>query len=96
GYDGKACIHPTQIEIIHEVFNPSKEEIEYAVKVKNAIEVAKAKGSGVIALGSKMIDRPIVIRAEKILARAEAAEIHVPTIKEIEGSSAEVQNGGGE
>ncbi|MFO8051672.1 MAG: CoA ester lyase [Thermoplasmatota archaeon] len=86
GFDGKACIHPTQIEIIHECFNPTREEIDYSVKVKNAIKEAKEKGSGVIALGRKMIDRPIVIRAEKILARAEAADLYIPTIKEIEGS----------
>ena len=83
GYDGKACIHPSQIEVIHDAFNPSQEEIEYSVKVKHAIGEAKTKGSGVIALGKKMIDRPIVLRAEKILARAEAADINIPTYEEL-------------
>jgi citrate lyase subunit beta/citryl-CoA lyase len=95
GYDGKACIHPSQIEVIHEVFNPSEQEIAYSVKVKNAIEEAKSRGSGVVALGRKMIDRPIVIRAEKILARAEAADIHIPTIDEVKKAEEEKQAGGG-
>jgi len=83
GYDGKACIHPSQIEVIHEVFNPTQEEIEYSVRVKHAIDEAKEHGSGVIALGKKMIDRPIAIRAEKVLARASAADIPIPTWESI-------------
>ncbi len=83
GYDGKACIHPSQIEVIHDAFNPRPEEIVHAVKVMNAIQEAKERGSGVIALGSKMVDRPIVLRAEKVLSRARAAELPVPTIEEI-------------
>ncbi|MGA1873144.1 MAG: HpcH/HpaI aldolase/citrate lyase family protein [Thermoplasmatota archaeon] len=83
GYDGKACIHPSQIEVIHEAFNPNQDEIVHSVKVMNALEEAKKKGSGVIALGSKMIDRPIVLRAQKVLARAHSAELPVPTIEEI-------------
>lgn len=73
GYDGKAAIHPSQIEVIHRAFTPTEEEIEYARKVINALEAAKREGSGVAALGSKMIDRPIVKRAERILERARAA-----------------------
>ncbi len=84
GFDGKACIHPSQIEIIHDVFNPTKEEIIYAVRVKKAIQIAKEKGWGVIALGKKMVDRPIVLKAEKILAMAEAAELDIPSPEEVE------------
>lgn len=84
GFDGKACIHPSQIEIMHEVFNPTEDEIKYAVRVKKAIKDAKEKGSGVIALGKKMVDRPIVLKAEKILALAEAAELDIPTFEEVE------------
>ncbi len=84
GFDGKACIHPSQIEVIHDVFDPSEDEIKYAVRVMKAIEDAKEKGSGVIALGKKMVDRPIVLKAEKILALAEAAELPVPTFDEVE------------
>lgn len=84
GYDGKACIHPSQIEIIHEVFNPTPDEIRYAVRVKKAIEGAKDKGSGVISLGSKMVDRPIVLKADRILQKADAAELDIPTFEEVE------------
>ncbi|MCD6110565.1 MAG: HpcH/HpaI aldolase/citrate lyase family protein [Thermoplasmata archaeon] len=73
GYDGKAAIHPSQIEVIHRAFTPTEEEIEYARRVIEALETAKKEGSGVAALGSKMIDRPIVKRAERILERAKAA-----------------------
>ncbi len=83
GYDGKAAIHPNQIEVIHSVFNPTPEQIRYAVKVQMAIEEAKKKGSGVIALGAKMIDRPVVLKAEKILETARAAEIPIPTPAEV-------------
>jgi citrate lyase subunit beta/citryl-CoA lyase len=100
GYDGKACIHPSQIEVIHNVFNPRPEEIEYAVKVMHAIDVAKQHSSGVIALGSKMVDRPVVLRAEKMLARAEAAELPIPTWEDIETADASNKgkkgSGGGE
>lgn len=89
GFDGKACIHPSQVEVIHEVFNPTPEEIRYAVRVKKAMEEAKLKGSGVIAIGRKMVDRPIMLKAERILALAEAAELPVPTFQELE-------EGGGE
>ncbi len=94
GYDGKACVHPSQIEVIHQAFNPTPQEIAYSVKVKNAIKEAKHKGSGVISLGRKMIDRPIVIRAEKILARAQAADLSIPTYEEVLKGEEEKKVGG--
>jgi citrate lyase subunit beta/citryl-CoA lyase len=72
GFEGKGVIHPGQIEPIHNVFAPTSERIEYAQKVVAAIEKARAKGSGVAALGSKMIDAPIEARARKTLKLAEA------------------------
>jgi citrate lyase subunit beta/citryl-CoA lyase len=72
GFEGKGVIHPGQIEPIHNVFAPTAERIEYAQKVVAAIEKARAKGSGVASLGSKMIDAPIEARARKILGLAEA------------------------
>jgi citrate lyase subunit beta/citryl-CoA lyase len=72
GFEGKGVIHPGQIESIHNVFAPTAERIEYARKVIEAIEAARARGSGVAALGSKMIDAPIEARARKILGLAEA------------------------
>jgi citrate lyase subunit beta/citryl-CoA lyase len=72
GFEGKGVIHPGQIEPIHNVFAPTAERIDYAKKIVAAIESARAKGSGVAALGSKMIDAPIEARARKILSLAEA------------------------
>jgi citrate lyase subunit beta/citryl-CoA lyase len=72
GFEGKGVIHPGQIEAIHGVFAPTAERIEYARKVVAALDAARAKGSGVASLGSKMIDAPIEARARKILGLAEA------------------------
>jgi len=71
GFDGKGCIHPRQIDIIHSAFAPTAREIERAREIVNAAEEARKKGSGVVSLGSKMIDAPVVIRAERILRLAE-------------------------
>jgi len=70
GFDGKGCIHPRQIRIIHQALAPTAEEIDYAQRVVNAFEEAKRNGSGVIALGSKMIDAPVVKRAHHLLLLA--------------------------
>ncbi len=63
GFDGKGCIHPRQIQVIHEAFAPTDAEIDRAKKVVLAFENAQAKGLGVVSLGSKMIDPPVVKRA---------------------------------
>lgn len=73
GFDGKSVINPRQIPIVNSVFAPSESEIENALNVIRAIEEAEEKGSGVIALNGKMIDKPIVERAERVLNLAEAA-----------------------
>ena len=64
GFDGMGCIHPRQIRVIHENFAPAEAEIEKAKKIFLAFEDAKAKGLGVVSLGSKMIDAPVVKRAQ--------------------------------
>jgi len=86
GFEGKGVIHPGQIEPIHTVFAPAAERIEYAQKVVAAIEKARARGSGVAALGSKMIDAPIEARARKILGLAEALGLIKTTKKEGDGA----------
>ncbi|TSA25775.1 MAG: citrate lyase ACP [Bacteroidetes bacterium] len=63
GFDGMGCIHPRQIQVILDAFAPSVEEIEKAKKIVVAFHEAEAKGLGVVALGSKMIDPPVVKRA---------------------------------
>jgi citrate lyase subunit beta / citryl-CoA lyase len=78
GFDGRAAVHPAQIEIIHEVFTPTERELQYAVNVKQAAEEARRQGSGVAVVNGKMIDKPIIQRAEKILKISELLDIPVP------------------
>lgn len=70
GFDGKGCIHPRQIKPIHEEFAPSAAEIEKAEKIVAAFKEAEKKGLGVVSLGSKMIDPPVVKRALKTVKLA--------------------------
>jgi len=70
GFEGMGCIHPGQIHVIHEAFAPSQIEIDKALKVVAAFEDAQQKGLGVVSLGSKMIDPPVVERARKLVGRA--------------------------
>ncbi len=70
GFEGMGCLHPLQIPVIHEAFAPTAKEIERALKIVAAYEDARARGLGVVSLGSKMIDPPIVNRALKLVARA--------------------------
>ena len=70
GFEGKGCIHPGQIRTVHNGFAPSDKEIQRAKKIKLAINQARKKGSGVVSLGTKMIDPPVVKRAERILRLA--------------------------
>jgi citrate lyase subunit beta/citryl-CoA lyase len=63
GFEGKGCIHPRQIQVVHEAFAPTEVEITKAQKIVAAFEDAKSKGLGVVSIGSKMIDAPVVKRA---------------------------------
>ena len=63
GFDGMGCIHPRQIIVIHETFVPTPDEIEKAKKIVFAFHRAQEQGLGVVALGTKMIDPPVVKRA---------------------------------
>jgi len=65
GFDGKGCIHPRQIKIIHDTFAPAQAEIEKAKRIVLAFEQAQKEGKGVVSLGTKMIDPPVVKRALK-------------------------------
>lgn len=60
GFDGMGCIHPRQIAVIHEAFAPTPTEIDKAKKIVLAFDDATAKGLGVVSLGTKMIDPPVV------------------------------------
>jgi citrate lyase subunit beta/citryl-CoA lyase len=63
GFDGMGCIHPRQIRVIHDNFAPSKEETDKAKKIVFAYHKAVEQGLGVVSLGTKMIDPPVVKRA---------------------------------
>jgi citrate lyase subunit beta/citryl-CoA lyase len=67
GFEGMGCIHPRQIKVIHESFAPETDEIDKAKKIVNAFIDATEKGLGVVSLGTKMIDPPVVKRAEKTI-----------------------------
>jgi len=70
GFEGMGCIHPRQVPVIHAAFAPTEAEIDKAQKIVNAFIEAEEKGLGVVALGSKMIDPPVVKRAQKTIAMA--------------------------
>ncbi len=71
GFDGKGAIHPAQIGPLHAVFSPSEKELEEARKVVAAAEDAERRGIGAIAIGGKMIDRPVLERARRALFLAD-------------------------
>jgi citrate lyase subunit beta/citryl-CoA lyase len=71
GFEGKGCIHPRQIPIVHEYFAPTTDELEKARDIVNAYEEAEKQGLGVVSLGSKMIDAPVVKRAQRTIQLAE-------------------------
>jgi len=74
GFRGSACIHPNHVKILNEEFGPKPEEIEWAHRVIDVYEKAKAEGRASVQLDGKMIDIPIVIRAERVLAEAKRIE----------------------
>lgn len=75
GFDGKSIINPRQIAPVVEIYTPTQKEIEKSLAIMDAIEEANKKGSGVLSLNGKMIDRPIVLRAQRVLDLARAAKV---------------------
>lgn len=71
GFSGMGCLHPRQIEVIHEAFCPTRAEVDRARKIVAAFEEARAKGLGVVSLGSKMIDPPVILQAQRLVELAE-------------------------
>jgi len=71
GFEGKGCIHPRQIAVVHEAFAPSDGEVQKATRIVRAFEEAQAAGLGVVSLGTKMIDPPVVKRALRTVRLAE-------------------------
>jgi citrate lyase subunit beta/citryl-CoA lyase len=74
GFDGKSVIHPNQIPIIHDVFTPTEKEIEKAKRIVAAAKEAAERGLGAVSVDGRMVDRPVVKRAEFTLIRAGLSE----------------------
>jgi len=70
GFVGKGCIHPRQIREVHAAFAPGEAEIASATRIVLAFEDATARGLGVVSMGSKMIDAPVVKRAVAMVEQA--------------------------
>lgn len=73
GYEGKACIHPNQVEPVNAVYTPTQEEVTYARELVAAFEQAVAEGKGAVAFRSRMIDGPIADIEKLVLERARKA-----------------------
>ncbi len=73
GYDGKAIIHPSQVEVVNGIFTPTMEEVTYAKRVIDAFEEAKAEGRGATQLDGQLIENVHVSMAQRILRIAEEA-----------------------
>ena len=75
GFDGKSIINPRQIEVVNEVFTPKQKEIDKSLAIVAAIKDAEKRGSGVIAVNGKMVDRPVVLRAQRTIDLAIASGV---------------------
>jgi citrate lyase subunit beta/citryl-CoA lyase len=65
GFEGRGCIHPRQIAVVHEALAPGAEELAQAQSIVRAWDAATREGKGVVSLGTKMIDAPVVKRARR-------------------------------
>ena len=73
GFSGKQIIHPKQVQPVQEVFTPSDEAVEYALRIMEAFKSSQDAGKGAFALDGKMIDAPIIKSAQRVLEKARAA-----------------------
>ncbi|KAJ7288480.1 Pyruvate/Phosphoenolpyruvate kinase-like domain-containing protein [Mycena rebaudengoi] len=80
GFTGKQAIHPTQVEIIQSTFVPTAAEILRAAKIVHKMELVHASNRGAVGLDGEMIDKPMILQAEKILRIARAANLEIPNI----------------
>lgn len=80
GFDGKGAIHPAQIPVIHAVYTPTEDEIAGALEVVRAALEAARSGGGVAVLRGKMIDPPVIRRAEKVIRTARRLGLDVPEL----------------
>ncbi|KAL8994859.1 MAG: hypothetical protein Q9169_005280 [Polycauliona sp. 2 TL-2023] len=81
GFNGKQCIHPSQVEVIQKAFTPSEDELSWAVRVTIADQKADQHGRGAWTLDGKMIDAPVVGKARSIVKKAEACGLDIASVK---------------
>ncbi|KAM7222293.1 citrate lyase subunit beta-like protein, mitochondrial [Rhypophila decipiens] len=82
GFNGKQCIHPSQVDTVQKMFGPSEEEVEWAVRVVIADEKAADAGRGAWTFQGKMIDAPVSGKARAVLARADKCGFDVSGLRE--------------
>jgi citrate lyase subunit beta/citryl-CoA lyase len=70
GFEGMGCLHPRQIPVVNKAYAPSQAELERAMKIVAAFKAAEEKGLGVVSLGTRMIDPPVVLRAQRVVELA--------------------------
>lgn len=75
GFSGKSCIHPLQVKTVHKIYTPNMVEVEKSMRIINAAKEAEEKGIGVITVDGKMVDYPVVGKAERIVSLAKGAGI---------------------
>ena len=73
GFNGRQCIHPDQIAVVHEAFSPTAEELEHARRVVAAYDAGVRQGLGAVALDGEMLDPPVVARARRLLSASRRA-----------------------
>jgi len=81
GFNGKQLIHPTQVEVAQKTFQPSDQEVEWAVRVVIGDEKADKQGRGAWTLDGKMIDVPVVGKAKALVKKAELCGINVDEVR---------------
>jgi citrate lyase subunit beta/citryl-CoA lyase len=77
GFMGASCIHPAQVAIVNELYSPSAEEVALAGRIIEGNEKAKAEGRASFAVDGKMVDVPVVVRAERLLERHAAIQARI-------------------
>ncbi len=82
GFNGKQCIHPSQVAVCHKAFSPADKEVEWAARIVVADEKASKGGRGAWTLEGKMIDAPVVKKAQAVLKHAEICEMDVAAVKD--------------
>ncbi|KAF7878861.1 hypothetical protein EAF04_000064 [Stromatinia cepivora] len=82
GFNGKQCIHPSQVDIVQKAFAPGEGEVEWSVRVVIADKKAKKKGKGAWTLDNRMIDAPVTGKAREVLKRAELCGFDVEAMME--------------